>query len=203
MYTVAQRRRSGSQCRVALLILDFHFRCEYFRGFAEKLFRKLFMETARPPCKTHNKHLFLILSGLNQTDQVTHPLRHSFSFAGSRSRGPSQAGQASGKSPTLTNYFLFVFLTNNTAVGVDGQTGGENTASVAWFSLRPRDAKSKHRRSCEAATPRRGRDHTPNGNTNTSINSRLLQTRHDEAHTAGSLGADFENFDSTGKIRHK
>lgn len=68
----------GSQCRVALLILDFLFLfLEYFRGFAEKLHRKLFMETVRPPCKTHNKRLFLILSGPDQTVQVTHHLRHS------------------------------------------------------------------------------------------------------------------------------
>lgn len=68
----------GSQCRVALLILDFLFLfLEHFRGFAEKLYRKLFMETVRPPCKTHNKRLFLIWSGLDQTVQVTHHLRHS------------------------------------------------------------------------------------------------------------------------------
>lgn len=143
------------------------------------------METARPPCKTHNKRLFLILSGLDQTVQVTHHLRHSL-ITVTWYRSLLKLCRGNGNSPTLTNYFLFVFLTNNIAVGVARTDGGENTASVAWFGLRPRDSKSKHGRSCEAATQRRGGDHTPNGNTNTSINSRPLQMSHGEAHTAGS-----------------
>lgn len=86
---------------------------------------------------------------------------------GHQSRVPAQG---SGK---VSNCFLWCFLNKQPQQwGWTDGPRGEHAASVAWFHMGPPDSKSKHEQSREAATQRRGGDHTPNGKTNTSINSR-------------------------------
>lgn len=149
--------------------------------FAETFTRSRLQNQHATHAKITSKSILLILSGQDQRVQVTQHLRPGFAFAGHQSR---VTAQGSGKLSHFYGVFSFRFFDKQHSSGV-GRTdrGGENTASVACFGLRPRDSKSKHEQSCETATERLGGDHTPNGNTNMSINSRALQTTHAGAHS--------------------